>query len=406
MTERATAAVTKTGYAPPPWLLMALLVAGHGVKHVYNAGFFIILPQLAVTFGLSNTALGALSTARSLSGSLTNVPAGFLADRYNRHWSVILGLCMTVIGVFSFITGSVDNFFLLAAAAAVMSGAISFWHPSAIAALSQRFPQRRGFALALHGTGGSAGEALGPTLVGGLLLVVAWQWVLRAGLFPALAMGLLVWLMMRHVHGQTPSELTIGAYWSSVKGLVRNPAVLTILLVVGTYSMVQGAVSTFLPVYLGVELGYSSLEMGAFLSAAQVAGIVSQPILGYLSDRLGRRGVLVPSLALLGCGLVATGFVQPGWPLAVTITLMGAFQFPLMALFLATAIDEVGAEVQGTTVSLVFGAGTIFSSVSPTFAGYLADNFSVQIVFFYAAALAFIASALLAARRHPRPTTT
>ena len=38
--------------------------------------------------------------------------------------------------------------------------AITFWHPAAISALSRRFPERRGFAISLHGTGGSIGAEL------------------------------------------------------------------------------------------------------------------------------------------------------------------------------------------------------------------------------------------------------
>ena len=401
MTAQTASASTQKAGTPPPWLLIATLVAGHAVKHVYNAGFFVILPEISRFFGFSNTAIGTISTARSVSGSVTNLPAGFLADRFSGHWGIILGLCMTLVGVFSFLMGNAEGYWMLIVTAAVVSGAISFWHPSAIAALSQRFPARRGFVIALHGTGGSIGEAIGPILVGSLLLVIGWQTVLHLSVGPALITALVVWLLMRNVKGETASTLTVPGYLRSVKALVRNRALLTILLTTGCFSMVQGAVSTFLPVYLRLELGYSALQMTAYVSAAQVAGIVSQPILGHLSDHYGRRVVLAPSLLLLGLGLVAMGLAPDGWPLLVAVILTGAFQFPLMALFLASAMDNVGAEVQATTVSLVFGIGTIFGSVSPTIAGYLADTSSVQTVFFYAAVLAVTASAFFFARTRP-----
>lgn len=388
--------------APSDWLLMAVLVAGHAVKHLYNGGFFILLPAIQTGFGLSNTALGTLSTARNVTSGLTNLPAGFLADRYSRHWGAILGVAMAVVGIFTFVLGSVNSFMLLLIAAAVVGGAISFWHPSAIAALSQRFPQRRGFAIALHGTGGSIGEAISPLLVGTLLGLIAWQSVLRLGLAPALITAAVVWVLMRNLQGQTTSELTFERYLRAVQRLVSNPAVLTVLVVTGCFSMVQGALWTFLPVYLRIDLGYSDLQMGAFVSAAQVAGIMSQPILGHLSDRLGRKTVLAPSLLLLALGVLAVGLAPPGWPLAVSVTLMGAFQFPLMSLFLATAMDEEGEEVQATTVSLVFGIGTIFASLSPTIAGFLADAFAVRVVFFYCAAFGVLGAIVLLARGRAR----
>jgi MFS family permease len=81
-----------------------------------------------------------------------------------------------------------------------------------------------------------------------------------------------------------------------------------------------------------------------------------------------------------------------------TVIVMGAFQFPLMALFLASAMDLVPREVQGTTTSLVFGSSFVFSSVAPGIAGVIADEFGVRAVFFYAAAIVVVAGTLLAVK--------
>jgi FSR family fosmidomycin resistance protein-like MFS transporter len=387
-------AVPMTGEraAPHGWLLMAVLVTGHAVKHLFNAGFFVLLPEIRTGLGLSNAAVGTLSTARTIAGSMANLPAGFVADRYSREWAAILALAMAVIGLFQFVMGSVSSYGALLLASTVVGGAVSFWHPPAIAALSQRFAQRRGLAIALHGTGGNVGEASGPLIVGALLLLVSWQTVLKVSLLPALATGLLVIVLVRHMQGQTSGTLSLGSYLDSVRRLLKSPALLVILGITGLYSMVQVAVLTFLPIYIQIDLGYPPFQMTAFIAAAQVAGIASQPLLGFLSDRFGRRAVLAPSLLCLGTGVLATGLVPAGWPLAVTVTAMGAFQFPLMALFLASAIDVVGAEVQATTVSLVFGISTLFGSFAPALAGALADVYGLRTVFVVAAGVAALAA--------------
>jgi MFS family permease len=295
--------------------------------------------------------------------------------------------------------GSASSYWTLLLASTVVGAAVSFWHPPAIAALSQRFAQRRGLAIALHGTGGNIGEASGPLIVGALLLVMAWQTVLKASLLPAFGTGLLVMVLVRHMQGQTSGNSSLRSYLNAVRRLLERPALLTILGVTGLYSMVQVAVLTFLPIYIQADLGYSPFQMTAFIAAAQVAGIVSQPVLGHLSDRFGRRAVLAPSLLCLGVGVLATGLVPSGWPLAATVTAMGAFQFPLMALFLASAMDVVGAEVQATTVSLVFGISTLFGSFAPAFAGALADAYGLRTVFVVAAVVAALAAAITWAMR-------
>lgn len=377
-----------------PWLLMVVLVAGHAVKHIYSAAFFVILPEISTALGLSNTALGAISTARNMAGSVANLPAGFLADRYSRHWGAVLGITMIAAGVFNFAMGASASYWPLLITATLFGATISFWHPPAIAALSQRFPQRRGFAISLHGMGGSIGEAGGPLIVGVLLLVITWSSLLQVSSAPAIATGVVVWLLMSTMRGQTSGGLRFLDYLRSIRTLFRTRMLITVLVVTGVYSMVQGAVNTFLPVYLRIDLGYSALQMTAFVSAAQVAGIVSQPVLGLLSDRFGRAWVLTPGLFLLGTGVLGVAFAPPGFPLLLAVILMGAFQFPMMSLFLATAMDAVGEGVQATTVSLVFGIGTVFGSLSPSLAGVLADSFGIQYAFVYGAAMAFTASIL------------
>ena len=109
-----------------PAVLATVLVAGHAIKHMYASGFFLLLPEIQAYFGLSNAGIGVLSTVRGLSGSLSNVPAGFLADRYSRHWAKILGGCMVVIGIFQFVMGSVNVYAGVLVATVIVSVAITW----------------------------------------------------------------------------------------------------------------------------------------------------------------------------------------------------------------------------------------------------------------------------------------
>lgn len=378
-----------------PGLLAAVLVAGHAIKHCYNSGFFLLLPEIQAHFQLSNAGVGAISTARNVAGSLSNLPAGFVADRHSKSWGAILGLAMIAIGLFQFLMGSVDAYAGVVIAAVVVSAAISFWHPPAIAALSQRFAHRKGFALSLHGSGGSVGEALGPVLVGGLLVIMTWQSVLRVSLIPAVLTGIVVWILMRSTEGRSTTSASFSGYVRSLRQFIRPGPLIVVFLATGGSSMTQAAVNTFLPIYLRSELQYSPYEAAAYLFAGQVAGIASSPALGFLSDRFGRRATLVPSLLALGLTVFAVGVVPAGIPLGIAVIAMGAFMFPLMALFLASAMDVVGETVQATTVSLVFGIGTLFGSVSPIVAGSLADAYGVRAAFYWGAAVAISAAALM-----------
>lgn len=389
-----------------PALLATILVAGHAVKHTYNSGFFLILPEIARALSLNNTSVGFLNTARGFAGSGSNLPAGFVADRFSDRWGRILGVAMIVIGIGQFIMGSVDAYWSILISGMVVSAAISFWHPPAIAALSNRFPERRGFAISLHGGGGSIGEATGPIIVGGLLGLFAWQGILQLSLVPAVLTGLVVWFLMRNSVGHLSETTSFRGYVGGLRVFITNPHLAFIFLSVGGFSMSQTAVGTFLPIYLRNELNYAPLAAGAYLFLGQVAGIVSSPILGYLSDRFGRRAVLVPSLVLLSAGVFTLSVAPEGFALIASVVWIGVFMFPLMSLFLATAMDRVGAAVQATTVSLVFGIGSLFGSLSPTVAGLLADGFGVQAAFHWGAAIALVAAILFACATAPDQSET
>ena len=376
-----------------------VLTLGHGVKHMFNSGFFIVLPELKSALGLSNSAVGTLSTFRGMGNGLGNFPAGYLADRYSDHWRAILGVSILAVGVFHFLLGSVSAYWLLVLMAALGSVAIAFWHPPAITALSQKFAHRRGFALSVHGTGGSVGEALGPITAGVLLGFFIWRTVLQFSIIPGFAMAILVAIMLRGLRGESGGAESFRSYLGSVRQVIRQPAMLTILIITGGFISAQASVYTFLPIYLREELLYTSLETSAFLSIAQVSGIISQPAMGFLSDRFSRKTVILPSIAMLGITVFAIPLAGHGLPLLLVVMVMGAFNFPLMAIILAAALDVSGDDVPATTVSLVFGATVVFSSLAPGLAGVLADaTGDVATIFFMSAAISFATAGVAAIR--------
>lgn len=384
-------------------LMMAVVVAGHGVKHLYNSSFFVLLPELKLGLGLTNAGLGSVSAFRNVAGGVTNLPAGFLGDRFQSRWSIILALSLAIVGLSYVAVGSVRGLGLLIVVATVMNVGVTLWHPSAISALSRRFSERRGFAIAVHGTGGSAGEALGPLVAGGLLLLMGWRLVFRAMGLPAVAAGSVVWLLLRQVPVSAAARPSIRDYLASVRRLLGNRRLPGILVVVAGFGATQSPLVTFLPVYLQIELEYSPTVMSFYIFASQAAGIATQPLLGFLSDRHGRQSVLLPSLLALAAASLGVSLVSPGLPLLLVIVFMGAFVFPLMAILLAAAADVAGEGLQATAVSIVFATTVVFSGLSPYVSGLLADAFGVVVVFRYAAGVALATGVILAVQRWDRP---
>ncbi len=383
-------------------MLLTVAVAGHAIKHMFASAFFVLLPEIKAGLGLSNVQVGTLSTLRNIAGGLSNLPAGFGADRYAQSRPLILGVSIALTGVFGLALGLATNFGVAILASALMVAAITLWHPSAISWLSQQFAARRGLAISLHGTGGSLGEALGPLVVGALLGVLSWRTVLQGSAAPAVALGIAIWFILRSIPRSSGALSGLKEYVGSAGRLLVNRRLWLVLLFAGGFAGGQSVVMTFLPIYLREDLGFSSMRLGIYLSLAQVGGVGAQPLMGYLSDRLGRKAVLVPGLVMLGFAYLGLNMVPSGWPLVATVVLMGAFSFSLMSILLASAMDLVAGEVQAITVSLVFGMAVVVSGFAPAIAGVLADAYGVKSTFLLASGFALSAAVLALVTRWQR----
>ncbi len=142
--------------------LAATVVLGHAIKHIYNSGLqSILLPEIKLGLGLSATQLGTLAFSRQATGWVSTVGAGYLGDRFANRAALMLGASLTLMGVSYFLAGSAPTYWMMFLAMLLVGVGPSLYHPPAIGALSRRFPDKRGFAISLHGTGGSIGQVLG-----------------------------------------------------------------------------------------------------------------------------------------------------------------------------------------------------------------------------------------------------
>ncbi len=387
--------------------LAVTVVLGHTVKHIYNSGLqSVILAVIKDDLGLSGAQFGLLSTSQRVTSGATTMVAGYLGDRFANRSGIMLMLSLGIMGISYFLLGSAPNYWLLFAVMLLVGIGPSLYHPPAIASLSRKFPDRRGFAISLHGTGGSVGEVVGPVLTGGLITgtyLVAFEWrdVLHISIIPALFFAVAVYLMMRSIPTVATDTASVADYLSSLATLLRERAMLSLVIVTSLRSVGQSAIMAFLPVYLLEDLDYSEIAVGLFMAGAQVTGIVAQPVMGYLSDRYGRKIVLVPCTAILGFLMITLAFASDGPQLALTVLAMGAFLYSLHTIYIASAIDVARGRAQSTVVSLIYGA-SFLGAFSPWVAGIIVDRTDTTSAFLYGGVAVIFGSVILLLTRLPK----
>ena len=385
-----------------PFILTGLS-AGHGIFHWFSQSFFVMLPEVVATFGLNGLQVGAISTTREVISGVIALPGGVLTDMVRRHWGLVLAGCMGLFGVGWLIMGISPVYPVLLVGMAAVAAAAAMWHLPAAAALSQRFADRRGSALSIHGVGGNIGDVLGPALTGVLLLTLSWRGVLSIYAVVPMLLVLIVYWAFRDI-GRTGSIDAAPPRFREQMSNTResfkdHPRLWGIMAVAGLRGMANVAFLPFLALYLGLddELGLGNAALGLHIALLVGVGVVAAPVVGYISDRAGRKLVLIPGMLAL-CAL--TALLVPfgeGVGLIIILALLGVFFFSDQPILTAAALDVVGDKVAASTLGVFSFSRFVLAAASPLIAGELFDEVGIESTFFFVAGIYLLATVVLIA---------
>ena len=385
-----------------PFILTGLS-AGHGIFHWFSQSFFVMLPEVVATFGLNGLQVGAISATREVISGVIALPGGVVTDMVRRHWGLVLAGCMGLFGVGWLIMGISPVYPVLLVGMAAVAAAAAMWHLPAAAALSQRFTDRRGSALSIHGVGGNIGDVLGPLLTGFLLLTLSWRGVLSIYAVVPMLLVLIVYWAFRDI-GRTGSIDAAPPRFREQMSNTResfkdHPRLWGIMAVAGLRGMANVAFLPFLALYLGLddELGLGNAALGLHIALLVGVGVVAAPVVGYISDRAGRKLVLIPGMLGL-CAL--TALLVPfgeGAGLIVILALLGVFFFSDQPILTAAALDVVGDKVAASTLGVFSFSRFVLAAASPLIAGELFDEVGIESTFFFVAGIYLLATVVLIA---------
>src|SRR5258705_3316325 len=161
--------------------------------------------------------------------------------------------------------------------------------------------------------------------------------------------------------------------------------------------MTQNALLTFLPVYLAYEMGYPPLWVGAGMFALQAAGFAATPIAGHLSDRMGRRSIMVTSMAMTAVVLVFMGFAGRSQAFIFFVAVLGFFLYAIRPVLQAWLLETTPKNMGGTSIGILFGAQAAGSSISPLLGGIIADRYGLTATFWFLAVTIVVANLFIVA---------
>ena len=408
-----TAAATAAGAATPgpadtaaatSFKEVWLISLGHSLTHWYPATFYLLLPIIGAELGLSFSQIGLIMTCQYLAGAVANVPGGVLVDTVGRK-GLLMALSLFWVGFPYLLMGLTHTYVMLLMCVMMVGVGNSLWHPTAIPTLARRYPDRKGLVLSLHGMGGNAGDAIAPLVIGTLLAVFSWRHVVMLNVVPGLVMSALLLVFLGTLQlgpkrkaaaaHQEAAGQSLAEYGRNLRQLIRNRS-LVLLSTSGAFrSMTQNALLTFLPLYLARELGYSIMLIGASMFALQAAGLAAAPVAGHLSDRMGRRSVVMASMAMTAIVLVFMAFAGKSPIFIAFIAVLGFVLYALRPVLQAWLLESTPKNMGGSSIGILFGAQSLGSSVAPLIGGLIADRFGLGATFYFLAGTIVCANLLI-----------
>ncbi len=377
--------------------IMPGLAAGHVMFHWIIQSFVVVFPEIQAAFGITAVGVGGLVSAREVAAGVVALPGGVAVDIVRRYWSLLLAVCLGASALGSFVIGVSPLYVLLLFGIAVVAASHSIWHLPASSSLSYHYAQKRGMALSIHGVGGSIGDVVGPVATGALLLFLTWRELFSVyAAVPLFLAAIALWAFrdIGRVTEQEHSDVDMASRVEATKQLLRSPVLWGLMAVRGFRSMALVALVTILPLYLNNDIGLNEWNRGFHIGLLIAVGLVAKTGAGYLSDRFGRKQVLVPGLVWSCVVALAMVVFDAGIMLTITIALLGLFLYPDQPILTATIFDFVGREFASTGLGVVAFAAFLMAAVSSVIAGALYETLGFAATMYYVATL-FAVSAVV-----------
>ncbi|MBI3126650.1 MAG: MFS transporter [Candidatus Tectomicrobia bacterium] len=385
---------------------MAIVLAGMVSRLGYQMARSPVLPRFAQDLGAAPELLGLIVAASTVTGIFVKLPAGALSDVLGKKRMMLLGCLFFALPPFlyPFVTGPYSLLllrFLHGFATAIFS-------PVASAYVASLAEEGRGAKLGWFASATDIGATVGP-LAGGLVLFAT------AGSYTATyllvgALGVLPLLMVLRLperEEEKPAGDTLSSrsrrFREGVAEVLSSPPILIASSLEAMMYVGYGAFLGFLPIY-GKAEGLNDAQIALVLGVKLATATAVKPLTGGLSDRVGRKPVILAGLVLCAAVLPLLFRAAGFWPLMGLSLLLGLGVAAVTPCTTALVADLVKAGRMGSAMGVFGTIWDIGESAGPILAGFLIARMGYGSAFDLIALLMLGAAAVFAlAVRDPAP---
>ncbi|PHR27468.1 MAG: MFS transporter [Desulfotalea sp.] len=350
---------------------VVLLSFCHFIHDVYSSFLAPLLPFLIEKFGLSLTQAGFLSSVMQIP-ALMNPYIGKLADRTSVRYFIILAPAMTAIPMS--LLGVAPSYSVLLILLFFTGISVSLFHVPAPVLVYKVSGERTGRGMSFYMTGGELARALGPIIIIGAVSLLGLE-----GYYPVMLVGILASVVMYYKFRDMPVTVNPHSTPSIRKTCVEMKALLLPLAgIVFVRGFMHACLSAFLPLYILTKSGDVWLA-GIALSIFEAAGVVGILVVGGLSDRFGRKPILVFCLAVAPISLLCFSAVS-GWLQLLVLLVTGVSLLSTTPVMLAM-VQEYSVDGSSAANGVFMMISFLSRSAVVVLVGFVADKVGLETTF-------------------------
>ncbi|HYN69313.1 MAG TPA: MFS transporter [Candidatus Eisenbacteria bacterium] len=396
----STIAVAADGRAIRPNLTLWLLSIAHAVNHAQAVVLPLIFVKIIDEFDVGVQAVTYVAAAGAISSGAVQVTFAFLTRRIARRW--LMGAGGLIFGLGFAAQALATTFSSFAAINVVSRIGGSPQHPVGNGLLAEQFPpERRGFAISAHISGGNVGTVVVALAGPVILATLGWRGASLIFGIPAALAAVAIMAWVRESGADRLAAISQGSVRAAMGTIVRDPTIRRIYLTafLGGGGRGLGVANLFALLYLTKVLGLPAATTDLMYGALIVLSVPVPLIAGWLSDRFGRRPIIVG--AYLGGALGFMVFVAVGSSLLglwIGLAIMGLFSFAespqLQALLADVAPVGIRDAAFALYFTLAFGIGSLWIALYGAIIAALGEQAGLLVVFGMMAA-SFVAAAVV-----------
>lgn len=354
--------------APPTAALLVTALAFHVDMLLYYL-LVPLLPRYARSLDLNQMEVGILFGSYAVALLLATFPVAILTDRFGRRAPMLWGLAG--LGATTLVFAVSTHYWLLVLARFLqgVAGAAT-WLPG-MALLADHFPaESRGKAMGTAFAAANLGVLIGPPLSGFLDQHAgpAAPFLLGAVLVALDAAGRA--FLLPEVEPERGPRIPF-------RQLLSNPTIRVFAGAMALGSCLWALLESTLPLDMDRRLGRSPSQIGLLFAAAALAHTFTSPLMGRLSDRIGRARVLRMGLAMTVVILPLPALVPQPWMVALAMMGLGSTASFIMSPCspaVADQVERLGSQSFASAFSILNLAYSVGLMVGPLVGGALVQG--------------------------------